>query len=306
MDDMKLLVTGALGQLGSEVCFEAQQREYEVVATDVSSDSKAVLRGMPYISLDITDPDAVREVIREVHPDGIIHCAAWTAVDTAEAPENKDKVDRINHKGTEYIAGTAAELHAKLIYISTDYVFNGEGNRPWKPDEKDYAPLNYYGQTKLDGELAVSSLCDKFFIVRTSWVFGRNGSNFIRTMLRLGETHPVLRVVSDQIGTPTYTKDLARLLVDMIGTEKYGYYHASNSEAGPGEYISWADFAEEIFRQAKMDTRVERVTTAEYGQSIAVRPYNSRLDKTKLEECGFRPLQYWKSALSEYLNEIGR
>ena len=303
---MKLLVTGALGQLGSEVCFEAEQRGYEVVATDVSSDSGNVLRGISCIALDITDEEAVRKVIREVHPDGIIHCAAWTAVDAAEAPENKDKVERINHKGTENIAGAAAVLYAKMIYISTDYVFNGEGDRPWKPDEKDYAPLNYYGQTKLEGELAVSSLCDKFFIVRTSWVFGRNGSNFIRTMLRLGETHPVLRVVSDQIGTPTYTKDLARLLVDMIGTEKYGYYHASNSEAGPGEYISWADFAEEIFRQAKMDTKVERVTTAEYGQSIAVRPFNSRLDKTKLEECGFRPLQDWKSALSEYLNEIGR
>ena len=303
---MKLLVTGALGQLGSEVCFEANQRGHEVVATDVSSGSGTVLRGISCISLDITNEELVRGAIREVRPDGIVHCAAWTAVDAAELPENRKKVDLINHRGTEYIAGAAAELHSKLIYISTDYVFNGEGNRPWKPDEKDYAPLNYYGRTKLDGELAVRSLCEKFFIVRTSWVFGKNGSNFIRTMLRLSETYPVLRVVSDQIGTPTYTKDLAGLVLDMIGTEKYGYYHASNSEAGPGEYISWADFAEEIFRQAKMDTRVERVTTAEYGQSIAVRPFNSRLDKTKLEECGFRPLQDWKSALSEYLNEIGR
>ena len=303
---MKLLVTGASGQLGSEVCFEAHKKGHMVVATDAASQNTNTFKGLSYHSLDITDEDAVKKVIREIKPDGIIHCAAWTAVDAAELSENQEKVDRINHKGTEYIAKLAAELDSKLIYISTDYVFNGEGNRPWKPDEKDYAPLNYYGQTKLDGELAVSSFCDKFFIVRTSWVFGRNGSNFIRTMLRQGETHPVLRVVSDQIGTPTYTKDLAKLLVDMIGTEKYGYYHASNSEAGPGEYISWADFAEEIFRQAKMDTRVERVTTAEYGQSIAVRPYNSRLDKTKLEECGFRPLQDWKSALSEYLNEIGR
>ena len=256
---------------------------------------------MPYVSLNITDEDAVDRVISDVKPDVIVHCAAWTAVDAAEDEENRTKVMAINVDGTRNIARAARKADAKMVYISTDYVFDGQGTEPWKPDCRDYAPLNVYGKSKLGGELAVSEILEKYFIVRIAWVFGLNGKNFIRTMLNVGRTHPEVRVVDDQIGTPTYTLDLARLLVDMIETEKYGYYHATNE----GGFISWYDFTKEIYRQAGMQTRVTPVTTAEYGLSKAARPFNSRLDKSKLVENGFRPLPDWKDALHRFLVEIG-
>ena len=212
-------------------------------------------------------------------------------------------VRRINADGTGNIAEAAKAVDAKMIYISTDYVFDGQGERPWKPDDKCYAPLNVYGRSKLEGELAVSSTLSRYFIVRIAWVFGLNGKNFIKTMIHAGKTHGEVRVVNDQIGTPTYTKDLARLLADMAETEKYGYYHATNSETEPGGYISWYDFTKEIYRQAGMDTKVVPVTTAEYGLSVAARPFNSRLDKSKLAESGFRPLPDWKDAVARYLRE---
>ena len=258
-----------------------------------------------YVKLDITDRNAVFQTIEAYKPDAIIHCAAWTAVDAAETEENKVKVDAINHLGTQYIAEAAKAIDAKMIYISTDYVFDGKGTRPWEPDDKCYAPLNVYGQSKLDGELAVSSILDKFFIVRIAWVFGLNGKNFIKTMINVGKTHNTVRVVDDQIGTPTYTKDLARLLVDMVETEKYGYYHATNSEEKPGEYISWADLAEESYKATGMNVKVNRVTTAEYGISVAARPFNSRLNKSKLTEAGFQPLPDWKNAVRRYIKEAG-
>ena len=255
---------------------------------------------MPYISLDITDKEAVKKVINEVKPDVVIHCAAWTAVDLAEDEDKIAKVRAINVDGTRNIAEVSKAIDAKMVYISTDYVFNGQGTEPWKPDCKDYAPLNVYGQTKLDGELAVSELLQKYFIVRIAWVFGRNGKNFIKTMVNVGKTHDTVRVVCDQIGTPTYTYDLARLLVDMIETEKYGYYHATNE----GEYISWYDFTCEIYRQAGMSTKVVPVTTEEYGLSKAARPFNSRLDRSKLVEAGFKPLPSWQDAVSRYLDDL--
>ena len=255
-----------------------------------------------YVQLDITDHEAVQKVISDIRPDVIIHCAAWTAVDAAEDEENKPKVYAINAVGTRNIAEAARAADAKMIYISTDYVFDGQGERPWQPDDKNYAPLNVYGQTKLEGELAVSSLLTKYFIVRIAWVFGVNGKNFIKTMLRVGKSHDTVRVVNDQIGTPTYTLDLARLLVDMAETERYGYYHATNE----GGYISWYDFTCEIYRQAGMNTRVLPVTTAEYGLSKAARPFNSRLDKSKLREAGFTPLPDWKDALARYLEILNR
>jgi dTDP-4-dehydrorhamnose reductase len=255
---------------------------------------------MPYVSLDITNADAVRNAISEVNPDAVIHCAAWTAVDLAEDDDKVEKVRAVNAGGTANIAAVCKDLNCKMMYISTDYVFNGQGTDPWQPDCKDYKPLNVYGQTKLEGELAVSETLDKYFIVRIAWVFGVNGSNFIKTMLRVGKTHDEVRVVNDQFGTPTYTLDLARLLVDMIETEKYGYYHATNE----GGYISWYDFACEIFRQAGYNTQVNPVTTAEYGLSKAARPFNSRLDKSKLTEMGFAPLPTWQDALTRYLKEI--
>lgn len=255
---------------------------------------------MPYERLDITDTEAVRESLLLARPDAVIHCAAWTAVDAAEDQENQNKVRSINAGGTRHIAQVCRELGCKLMYISTDYVFDGQGESPWQPDCEDYAPLNVYGQTKLEGELAVRELVEKFFIVRIAWVFGLSGNNFIKTMLRLGQTHPTLRVVNDQVGTPTYTLDLARLLVDMIETNKYGTYHATNE----GGYISWYDFACEIFRQAGLSVKVQPVTTAEYGLSKAARPFNSRLDKTKLTESGFVPLPDWRDALKRYLKEI--
>ena len=291
---MRILVTGCRGQLGHDVVCELAKRNHEAIGTDIEE-------------MDITDPASVREFISRTGPDAVIHCAAWTAVDAAEEPENRDKVFAVNATGTKNIADVCQSLGIKLLYISTDYVFDGEGSKPWEPDCIDYRPLNVYGQSKLLGEQAVARL-DRFFIVRIAWVFGRNGSNFIRTMLKVGKTHDKLRVVNDQIGTPTYTFDLARLLVDMIETDRYGYYHATNE----GGYISWYDFAREIFSQAEKlgysDYSQERLTlesvsTSEYGLSKARRPFNSRLDKSKLAEAGFEPLPDWKDALHRYLTD---
>lgn len=294
-DNMKVLVTGVAGQLGYDVMNELAKRGYDGIGTDI-----AEVSGMPFVKLDITDGEAVDKIICEIKPNVVIHCAAWTAVDAAEDEENKPKVHKINAEGTEDIARACKEADCKMIYISTDYVFDGQGTEPWQPDCKNYAPLNVYGQSKLDGEFAVSSILDKYFIVRIAWVFGKNGSNFIKTMLNIGKKYDKLRVVSDQIGTPTYTYDLARLLVDMAETDKYGYYHATNE----GGYISWYEFACEIFRQANYLTKVDAVTTEEYGLSKAARPFNSRLDKSKLIKNGFEPLPTWQDALSRYLKEI--
>lgn len=302
--DMKAFVTGIGGQLGHDVVNELNRKSYESVGSDIQmayngvQDGSAVV-SVPYIQLDITDKDAVSKTIEEIHPDIIFHCAAWTAVDAAEDVENKAKVDAINHLGTKYIAEAAKTVDAKMVYISTDYVFDGQGERPWEPDDKCYAPLNVYGKSKLDGELAVSSILEKYFIVRIAWAFGLNGKNFIKTMINVGKTHDTVRVVNDQIGTPTYTLDLARLLVDMVETEKYGYYHATNE----GGYISWYDFCCEFYRQYGLVTNVIPVTTVEYGFSKAVRPFNSRLEKSKLVEAGFEPLPNWKDAIKRYLAE---
>ncbi len=302
---MKVFVTGVAGQLGHDVMNELIRRGHTAVGSDLApayagiADGSAVTAA-PYVSLDITDGAAVQQVLMDAQPDAVIHCAAWTAVDAAEEPENQPKVRAINAGGTAHIAQACRALGCKMMYISTDYVFDGQGTTPWDPDCTDYRPLNVYGQTKLEGELAVAAL-ERYFIVRIAWVFGVNGKNFIKTMLKLGQTHDTLRVVSDQIGTPTYTLDLARLLVDMIETERYGRYHATNE----GGYISWYDFACEIFRQAG-NTRVQviPVTTAEYGVSKAARPFNSRLDKRKLTDNGFAPLPDWRDALRRYLQEI--
>lgn len=301
---MKVFVTGVGGQLGHDVVNELERKGHESVGSDIQSvysgiaDDSAVTKA-PYVQLDITDKDAVRSTIEEMHPDAIIHCAAWTAVDAAEDEENREKVYAINALGTQYIAEAARAVDAKMLYLSTDYVFDGKGTRPWEPDDKCYAPLNVYGQSKLDGELAVAGTLDKYFIVRIAWVFGLNGKNFIKTMINVGKTHDTVRVVNDQIGTPTYTFDLARLLVDMIETEKYGYYHATNE----GGYISWYDFCCEFYRQYGLSTEVIPVTTEEYGLNNAVRPFNSRLDKSKLIEAGFTPLPTWQDAVSRYLKE---
>lgn len=311
---MKVLVTGVAGQLGHDVMNELARRGLEGIGSDIAPEYSGVADGtavtsMPYIQLDITDEAAVNEKIREVNPDVVVHCAAWTAVDLAEDEDKIAKVRAINADGTRYIANVCKELNCKMVYISTDYVFDGQGETPWDPDCKDYKPLNVYGQTKLEGELAVSETLEKYFIVRIAWVFGKNGKNFIKTMLNVGKTHDKLTVVNDQIGTPTYTFDLARLLVDMIETDKYGYYHATNE----GGYISWYDFTKEIFRQAvelghneysEERLSVAPVTTAEYGASKAARPFNSRLDKSKLTANGFQPLPTWQDALHRYLKEI--
>ena len=299
---MKVFVTGVGGQLGHDVMNELAKRGYDGVGSDIQpeysglQDGSAVTR-MPYVQLDITDREAVDRILTEAHPDAVVHCAAWTAVDMAEDDALVEKVRAINAGGTQNIADACKKLDCKMVYLSTDYVFDGQGTEPWQPDCKDYRPLNDYGQTKLEGELAVSGTLEKYFIVRIAWVFGLNGKNFIKTMLSVGRTHDTVRVVNDQIGTPTYTLDLARLLVDMIETEKYGYYHATNE----GGYISWYDFCCEIYRQAGMKTKVVPVTTAEYGLSKAARPFNSRLDRRKLLEAGFQPLPEWKDALSRYL-----
>ena len=294
---MKVFVTGVHGQLGHDVMEELAKREIIAIGSDISDVDDSYPE---YVPLDITDEKSVSVVLSGIRPDAVIHCAAWTAVDAAEDDKNRSKVHLVNALGTENIAKACKAIDCKMMYISTDYVFNGQGTEPWKPDCKDYAPLNVYGKTKLEGEIAASSLLDKYFIVRIAWVFGKNGNNFIKTMLRLSENHSELRVVNDQIGTPTYTYDLARLLVDMILTDKYGYYHATNE----GGYISWYEFACEIFRQSGKDVKVIPVTTAEYGISKARRPFNSRLDKSKLIENGFIPLPDWKDALYRYLQEI--
>ena len=303
---MKVFVTGVGGQLGHDVMNELAARGIEAVGSDIAPQYSGLQDGtpvcaLPYVPLDITDREAVQRVLTAQKPDAVIHCAAWTAVDAAEDAENQEKVHLINGQGPWYIAEACKALGCKMMYISTDYVFDGQGETPWQPDCKDYAPLSVYGQSKLEGELAVSELLEKYFIVRIAWVFGKNGNNFVKTMLRLAENHDTLRVVCDQIGTPTYTPDLARLLADMIVTDKYGYYHATNE----GGYISWYDFACEIFRQAGKNVRVIPVTTAEYGVSKAKRPFNSRLDKSKLAEKGFQCLPDWREALACYLKEMG-
>lgn len=302
---MKVLVTGIAGQLGHDVMNELHKRGYEGVGSDIApqysgADDGTAVTKMDYVQMDITNSEEVTETIKKVNPDVVVHCAAWTAVDLAEESENKEKVMAINVGGTENIARVCKELDCKMVYISTDYVFDGYGTRPWEEDCKDYAPLNVYGESKLMGEKVVSLNLEKYFIVRIAWVFGVNGNNFIKTMLKVGKKFDSLNVVNDQIGTPTYTYDLSRLLVDMIETDKYGYYHATNE----GGYISWYDFACEIFKQAGYKTKVNPVTTEEYGVSKARRPFNSRLNKTKLVDNGFTPLPDWKDALSRYLKEI--
>lgn len=311
---MKVFVTGVAGQLGHDVMNELAERGYEGTGSDIAPEYSGVQDGtpvtvMPYVQMDITDAQAAEEKITAAAPDVVVHCAAWTAVDLAEDEDKVEKVRAINADGTKNIAAVCKKLNCKMVYISTDYVFDGQGTEAWKPDCKDYKPLNVYGKTKLEGELAVAENLTKYFIVRIAWVFGKNGKNFIKTMLNIGKTHDEIRVVNDQIGTPTYTFDLARLLVDMIETEKYGYYHATNE----GGYISWYDFTVEIFRQAaelghqeyaKERLRVVPVTTAEYGISKAARPFNSRLDRGKIAENGFEPLPSWQDALGRYLREI--
>ena len=311
---MKVLVTGVAGQLGHDVMNELAKRGYEGVGSDIAPAYSGISDGtpvtaMPYVQMDITDEGAVDKLISEVNPDVVVHCAAWTAVDMAEDDDKVEKVRLVNAKGTENIALVCKKLGCKMVYLSTDYVFDGQGSEPWQPDCKDYKPLNVYGQTKLEGELAVANNLEKYFIVRIAWVFGVNGKNFIKTMLNIGKNHDLLKVVKDQIGTPTYTYDLARLLVDMIETEKYGYYHVTNE----GDYISWYEFAVEIFKEAaalghaEYDAEhltVQPVTTEEYGISKAKRPFNSRLDKSKLVENGFTPLPTWQDALHRYLREI--
>lgn len=296
---MKVFVTGVGGQLGYDVMNELVARGYECYGSDVLPKEKITLP-YNYIQLDITKQEDVEKVIGQLAPDAVVHCAAWTAVDAAEEEENKPKVIAINAMGTQYIAEACKKIDCKLVFISTDYVFNGEGTEPWDADCKEYASLNVYGMSKLLGEQAVAEVLSKFFIVRIAWVFGKNGNNFIKTMLNVGKKYDTLRVVNDQIGTPTYTFDLARLLVDMLETDKYGYYHATNE----GGFISWYDFACEIFRQAGYNTKVLPVTTAEYGLSKAKRPFNSRLDKSKLLLNGFKPLPDWKDALKRYLEII--
>ena len=302
---MKILVTGVGGQLGHDVVNELHKRSHVAVGSDIAPQYSGIADGSavttaPYFPMDITDKASVEQVLTEVRPDAVIHCAAWTAVDLAEEEENIAKVRAINAGGTQNIANVCKALDCKMIYISTDYVFDGQGETPWDPDCKDYKPLNVYGQTKLEGELAVANTLEKFFIVRIAWVFGLNGNNFIKTMLNIGKKYDTLRVVCDQVGTPTYTLDLSRLLADMVESEKYGYYHATNE----GGFISWYDFACEIFRQAGYETKVNPVTTAEYGLSKAARPFNSRLDKSKLTKNGFAPLPCWQDALARYLKEI--
>lgn len=301
---MKFFVTGVNGQLGHDVMNELNKRGHEGVGSDIAdhyagvADESAVTT-MPYVGLDITDKDAVMKIISGIKPDAVIHCAAWTAVDMAEDDDKVEKVRFVNAGGTQNIVDACKAIDCKMLYLSTDYVFDGQGIEPWKPDCKDYKPLNVYGQTKLEGELAVANTLEKYFIVRIAWVFGLNGKNFIKTMINVGKTHDEVRVVNDQIGTPTYTFDLARLLVDMCETEKYGYYHATNE----GGYISWYDFCVEFYKQYGLTTKVTPVTTEEYGLSKATRPVNSRLDKSKLVEAGFEPLPTWQDAVSRYLKE---
>ena len=301
---MKFFVTGVNGQLGHDVMNELQKRGHTGVGSDIQEkysgveDGSAVTK-MPYVQLDITSAEAVKKVIEEVKPDAVIHCAAWTAVDMAEDDDKVEAVFKVNRDGTQNIDNVCKALDCKMLYLSTDYVFDGQGTEPWDPDNKNYKPLNVYGQTKLEGELAVANTLDKYFIVRIAWVFGLNGKNFIKTMINVGKTHDSVKVVNDQIGTPTYTFDLARLLVDMTESDKYGYYHATNE----GGYISWYDFCVEFYKQYGLKTEVNPVTTAEYGLSKATRPFNSRLDKSKLVKMGFKPRPTWQDAVKRYLEE---
>lgn len=296
-----ILVTGACGQLGYDVIRELSARGLEAVGSDVLPEAAGLPDAVPYLQLDITDADAVTRAVGKIRPDAVIHCAAWTAVDAAEEPENRERVFAVNAAGTRNLALACRAVGAKMLYISTDYVFDGSGTEPWQPDCEAYAPLNVYGQSKLEGELAVRALLERYFIVRIAWVFGTNGKNFVRTMLRVGKTRDTVRVVTDQIGTPTYTPDLAKLLAELIRTDEYGVYHATNE----GGFISWYDFTREIYRQAGLHTAVIPVTTAEYGLSKAKRPFNSRLSKDALSERGFERLPDWKDALHRYLIEIG-
>jgi len=288
---MKIFVTGARGQLGYDVVNELNKRGHEAIGVDIEQ-------------LDITDEEAVSIMLKEILPNGVIHCAAWTAVDAAEDEENNAKVQAVNVDGTEYIAKTCKELDCKMIYISTDYVFNGLGDRPWEEDD-DRQPLSVYGQTKYEGELAVEKWLEKFYIVRIAWVFGINGKNFVKTMLNLGKTRDSLSVVDDQVGTPTYTYDLSRLLVDMVESDKYGIYHATNE----GGYISWYDFTCEIMKQASEinpvygNVKVSPVGSDAYPAK-AKRPSNSRMNKDKLVTNGFEPLPTWQDALCRYLKEV--
>ena len=298
---MNVLVTGACGQLGRDMIREAVRRGHSCVGSDfrMPGREKRLISFLRFVQLDITDREVVHYVIRETHPDVIVHCAAWTDVDAAEEEENRSRVDAVNRLGTRFIAEAAKAVNARMMYISTDYVFDGSGDCPWQPDNHCFGPLNVYGQSKLDGEMAVSSVLDKYFIVRISWAFGSGGRNFVKTMIQAGRTHDRVRVVSDQIGAPTHTPDLARLLADMMETERYGCYHATNE----GGYISWYDFCCEIYRQAGFGTEVIPVTTEEYGLSIARRPFNSRLDTSKLVKAGFTPLPSWQDAVGRYLME---
>ena len=293
---MKIFVTGVGGQLGYDVANELKKRGHIAITSDIKD---SISDEFNYVQLDITNKAKVEEKLKEIQPDAVIHCAAWTNVDGAEDEENKPLVFKVNIEGTRNLAGACKTLNCKMIYISTDYVFNGEGEDPWGADSENYQPLNVYGESKLGGELAVKEILEKYFIVRIAWVFGENGSNFVKTMLRIGKDRKEIKVVNDQIGTPTYTYDLARLLVDMIETEKYGVYHATNE----GGYISWYEFACEIFKLAKYDVNVIPVTTMEYGLSKAKRPFNSRLDRSKIKECGFEPLPLWTDALKRYIEK---
>lgn len=302
---MKVFVTGVNGQLGHDVMNSLYYAEIDAIGSDIKESYSGVQDGspactMPYIGLDLTDEEKTRKVIAEEGIDAIIHCAAWTAVDAAEEPENQAIVEKINGEVSGVLARIMKERDGKMLYLSTDYVFSGEGTEPWSPDETNFSPINFYGKTKLMGEERIREVLEKYFIVRIAWVFGLNGKNFIKTMLKVGKNHEEVRVVNDQIGNPTYTLDLAELLVDMICTEKYGNYHATNE----GDYISWYDFTKEIYRQAGLKTKVIPVSTEEYGLSKAKRPKNSRLDKKKLRQQGFVPLPDWKNALSRYLEEL--
>ena len=292
---MKVLVTGVNGQLGYDVMNELNQRGHEAIGSDITESNEHFQK---YVQLDITNKEAVESEITKISPDVVVHCAAWTAVDLAEDDDKVEKVRAVNAKGTENIALVCKKLDCKMIYISTDYVFNGQGETPWDPDCKDYKPLNVYGQTKLEGELAVSSNLDKYFIVRISWVFGSNGKNFIKTMLNLAKNHDKLTVVNDQIGSPTYTVDLAKLLCDMALSDKYGIYHATNEGI-----CSWYDFACEIFKQAGIKINVEPVPSTAFPTK-AIRPHNSRMSKICLDEAGFNRLPIWQDALSRYLQEL--
>lgn len=299
---MKFFVTGAAGQLGCDVIRELKRRGYEVTGSGM-----AERKDVCNIRMDITDGQMVTKILEEIRPDIVIHCAAWTAVDAAEDPENYEKVWAVNVMGTEHIACACRKTGAKMIYISTDYVFDGRGKSPWKPECENFVPQNIYGKTKLAGEEAVKEVMDRYFIVRIAWVFGKNGKNFVNTMLELGKKRKELCVVSDQVGTPTYTVDLAKFLADLSETDRYGCYHVTNE----GDYISWYTFAKEIFRQAVClgcseyaDVKVIPVTTEEYGISKAVRPLNSRLDRSRIRLEGFRTLPDWRDALGRYLQDI--